>query len=250
VVFAEKNGNALIIIIDFSSFRKMKNNINQFFDFFLPRYCSGCSKKLAYDEKLICPSCLNTILKADTKLIEAEYNRKFKNDRIIEDFSSLYIFEKDKTLQDVIHSIKFNKKFLTGVLLGRLLAESLEDKIKSWEIDFILPVPLHHLKNAERGYNQSEYIAKGISKKLGIRMQNNVIRRVRYTQSQTTMSLKEREQNIARAFKVKHKKAISGKNLLLVDDVITTGATVKECGKVLKDNGAKTIYACSTAIAE
>ncbi len=228
----------------------MKNNLNQFFDFFLPRYCSGCAKKLAYDEELVCPNCLNTILKANTKIIEAEYNRKFKIDRIIEDFSSLYIFEKDKTFQDIIHSIKYNKKFLAGVLLGRLLAESLEEKINSWKIDLIIPVPLHHLKKAERGYNQSEYIAKGISKRLGIRMQNNVIRRVRYTQSQTTMSLKEREQNIARAFKVKHKKAITGKNILLVDDIITTGATVKECGKILKDNGAKLVYACSTAIAE
>ncbi len=60
----------------------------------------------------------------------------------------------------------------------------------------------------------------------------------------------ERQQNIAKAFKVKRKKAITGKNLLLVDDIITTGATVKECGKVLKDNGAKLVYACSTAIAE
>ncbi len=228
----------------------MKNNINQFFDFFLPRHCTGCGKKLAYNENLVCPSCLNSILKVETKLIETEYNRKFKNDRLIEDFSALYIFEKDKTLQDVIHSIKYNKKFLAGVFLGKLLADSLEDKINSWKIDLIIPVPLHHLKKAERGYNQSEYIAKGISKRLGIRMQNNVIRRVRYTQSQTTMPLKERKQNIARAFKVKHKKAITGKNILLVDDIITTGATVKECGKILKDNGAKLVYACSTAIAE
>jgi ComF family protein len=228
----------------------MKNTLNQFFDFFLPRYCTGCNKKLPYDEKLVCLKCLNTILKADTKLIEAEYTRKFKNERIIKDFFSLYILEKDKALQDIIHSIKYNKKFLAGVLLGRLLAESLEDKIKLWEIDLITPVPLHHLKKAERGYNQSEYIAKGISKRLGIRMQNNLLRRVRYTESQTSMSLKEREQNIEKAFEVKSKKKIIDKNILLVDDVITTGATIKECGKVLKDNGVKLVYACSAAIAE
>jgi len=228
----------------------MKNTLNQFFDFFLPRYCTGCDKKLAYDEKLICPECLNTIQKADTELIEAEYNRKFKNDRIIEDFSSLYIFEKDKTFQDIVYSIKYTKKFLAGVFLGRLLAEFLEDKINSWKIDLIVPVPLHHLKKAERGYNQSEYIAKGISKSTGIRMQNNLIRRVRYTESQTSMTLPEREHNIAKAFKVEHKKKIKGKSVLLVDDIITTGATVKECGRVLKDNGANLIYACSTAIAE
>ncbi|MBT8386571.1 MAG: ComF family protein [Ignavibacteria bacterium] len=228
----------------------MSNNINQFFDFFLPRYCTGCYKKLTYDEKFICPNCLNSILKADNELIKAEYTRKFKNDRIIEDFSSLYIFESDKAFQNIIHSIKYNKKFLAGILLGRLLAEALEEKINTWKIDLIIPVPLHQLKKSERGYNQSEYIAKGISKRSRIKMQNNAISRVRYTQSQTTMTLKEREQNIENAFKVKRKKNIKGKTLLLVDDVITTGATVKECGKVLKDSGANTIYACSTAIAE
>ena len=105
-----------------------KNNINQFFDFFLPRYCTGCGKKLAHDEKLVCPVCLNTLPIVDKETIEAEFNRKFKDDRIIEDFSSLYIFEKDKTLQDIIHSIKYSKKFLAGVFLGRLLAESLSEK--------------------------------------------------------------------------------------------------------------------------
>jgi len=228
----------------------MKNTLNQFFDFFLPRYCIGCGKKLAYDEELVCPRCLNTILKADTELIEAEYNRKFRNERIIEGFSSLYIFEKDKTFQDIVHSIKYGKKFLAGVFLGKLLAESLKDKIKSWKIDLIIPVPLHHLKKAERGYNQAEYIAKGISKKLGIQELNTVIGRVRYTESQTSMTLQEREQNIAKAFKVKRKKKIKSRNVLLVDDVIATGATVKECGKILKENGAKLVYACSAAIAE
>jgi len=77
-----------------------------------------------------------------------------------------------------------------------------------------------------------------------------VIGRVRYTESQTSMTLQEREQNIAQAFKVKRKKKIKSRNVLLVDDVITTGATVKECGKILKENGAKLVYACSAAIAE
>ena len=227
-----------------------KNFINQFIDFFLPRYCTGCGTKLASDEEQVCPACINSILKADNRFIETEYIRKFKNENIIEEFASLYIFEKDKTFQDIIHSIKYSKKFLAGVFLGRLIAESLEDKINSWKIDLIIPVPLHHLKKAERGYNQSDYIAIGIGKRLGIRSHNNVIRRVRFTESQTTMTLQEREQNIAKAFKARRKKKIKGKNLLIVDDVITTGATIKECGRILKNSGANLIYACSAAIAE
>jgi competence protein ComFC len=77
----------------------------------------------------------------------------------------------------------------------------------------------------------------------------NVIKRVKYTQSQTTMTLKEREKNVGGAFKVKNKKIIKGKNILLVDDVITTGATISECGSALLNAGANKVYACSTAIA-
>ncbi len=228
----------------------MRNIFNQFFDFFLPRYCSGCRKKVSHDESLICSVCLNTILKANSELIALEFNRKFKEDKNIEDFFSLYIFEKDKIFQHIIHSIKYNKKFLTGVLLGDLLAKALKDKLVTWKIDLILPVPLHNLKKAERGYNQIDYLAKGISKKTGIKSKINILKRIRYTESQTIMTLKERELNIANAFKVKNKNKIIGKNLLIVDDVITTGSTVKECAKALKSNGANLVYACSAAIAE
>lgn len=160
------------------------------------------------------------------------------------------MFEKDKELQHIIHSLKYNKKFLTGKFLGSLISNQLKYRINGWKIDYITPVPLHHLKKADRGYNQSFYIAKGLSKGLTIPISEGFIKRKKYTKSQTTMSLKERQENIEEAFKAKRNLTLKDKNILLIDDVITTGSTIGECGKVLLSAGANKVYAASVAIAD
>ena len=117
-------------------------------------------------------------------------------------------------------------------------------------MDLIIPIPLHQLKKAERGYNQSFYIAKGLGEILNVTASDRIVKRRKYTESQTTMTLVERQENISDAFKIRNKKIINGKVILLIDDVITTGATISECGKILLDSGAKKIFAASIAIAD
>ena len=224
--------------------------IKGFFDFFIPRHCPGCKKILTLAESSICNDCLASIKKADPEILSIEYKRKFASSGIISGFTSLFDFEKDKTLQSFIHSIKYNKRFLNAKYLGKLIAENLNAEINNWNIDYISPVPLHSLRKAERGFNQSNYIAIGIGKRLNIRVKKNLLRRIRYTETQTNLTLKEREENISNAFKAKHKSIVKNKTFLLVDDVITTGATIRECGKALLNEGAVRIYACSAAIAE
>jgi competence protein ComFC len=216
----------------------------------MPRFCPSCKIKLLTAEKTICHSCLNKILRITEERLKSEFDKKFLNKNIISGFTSLFLFEKDKELQDIIHSLKYQGKFLTGTFLGELLGKKIKNVIKNWEINLILPVPLHQLKKAERGYNQSFYISKGLSKEVNIPLSPGVIKRKKYTQSQTTMNFVERQQNISEAFKVKNKKKIKGKNILLIDDVITTGATISECGKVLLNSGAKRVYAASVALAD
>ena len=228
----------------------MKNFLTSFFDFFLPRFCPSCNKKLTPDEEVICPDCFSKIKLADKQRIDHEFKRKFFNKGIIKDFTSLFVFEKDKELQSLIHSVKYKQRFLNGKFLGTKVGENLTNEILNWSIDFIIPVPLHHLKKAERQFNQSYYIAIGLSKIVNIPARKNFVKRVRYTESQTTMTLTEREANIRDAFKVKSKKKIQNKNLLLVDDVITTGATLSECGRKLKEAGANNIFGISVAIAD
>jgi len=120
----------------------------------------------------------------------------------------------------------------------------------NWEIDLIIPIPLHRLRKIDRGYNQSYYIAKGLSKYFNIPLSGKILFRSKFTKSQTTLNLKEREENISGAFNLKKHKTVSGKNILLVDDVITTGATTNECAKVLLEAGANNVYAISAAIAD
>ncbi len=220
------------------------------FDFFLPRFCPGCKQKLSPGERVVCKNCLNSIQPLDEERLTHEYNRKFSDGNIVSGFASPFIFEKGKELQNIIHAMKYNNRFLIGKYLGSVIGERLSTKIKEWKIDFIIPVPLHHLKKAERGFNQSYYLAKGISRSLKIPVSTRIIKRIRFTQSQTTMNMKEREENVSRAFKIKKAKIIKDKNILLVDDVITTGATTKACAKVIKNAGANHIYAASIAIAE
>lgn len=219
-------------------------------DFFLPRFCAGCSTKLFPYDKFICAPCFSSIQPADNLRLEYEFQRKFYNDKIISGFASSFVFEKDKALQEIMHAIKYNKNFLAGKYLGRKSANLLNDKIKNWNIDIIIPIPLHAAKKFERGYNQSYYIAKGIAAELNLPVKENGLKRIRYTESQTTMTLLERKENIGNAFSVRNRNSIKGKNVLLIDDVITTGATITECGKILLSAGASKIYAASLAIAD
>ena len=218
------------------------------FDFFLPRICPGCNKKLSPDENPVCSECLSSIMIADEERLKNEYKKDFSSTKIVKDFYSRYVFEIDKTLQHIIHALKYGRQFKLGVFLGEILAEGI--KTRNWKIDLILPVPIHHLKKAERGFNQSDFIANGLSKSLGIPYSTKLIKRTRYTESQTGLHINERAENVSDAFKIKNDKKVIGKNFLLVDDVITTGATTLECGKVLVNADANSVYACSVGIAE
>jgi ComF family protein len=224
--------------------------LNSFFDFFLPRVCPACNNKMNYEEQCICADCFSKIEAASPERLLSEYRRKFEGKNIISGFTSLFVFKKDEELQHIIHSIKYQKRFQNGIFLGKVMGVDLADKIAEWEVNLLLPVPLHRLKKAERGYNQSYYIAKGLKKILNIEACSSAVKRARYTQSQTTMNIAERAENMADAFKVTGRKKISGKNILLIDDVITTGATTSECGRVLLAAGANKVYAASVAIAD
>ena len=226
----------------------MKTALTHFFDFFLPRICPGCIKKLSVGEEMICAECLNSILIADEDRLKFEYDKNFGSTKVINDYYAKFVFETDKTLQHIIHSLKYKKQFKIGIFLGKILASGI--KSKNWQVDMIVPVPIHHLKKVERGFNQSDYIASGLSTVLNVPSYGNILKRVRHTDSQTKLNMNQRALNVADAFNVKKAKLIKDKNILLVDDVCTTGATLLECGAALRMNGARSIYASSIAIAE
>jgi competence protein ComFC len=146
--------------------------------------------------------------------------------------------------------MKYGNNFRAGEYFGKLLGDKLLPEGKAWGLDLIIPVPLHSLKRSERGYNQSYYISKGVNRKLGLMIDNGSVKRIKYTETQTSMNIIKREKNVAGAFKVRGSNNIEGKNILIIDDVITSGSTVAELGKTLKEKGAGIIYAASLAIAD
>lgn len=220
------------------------------FDFILPRFCVHCTKKLNFEEKFICLSCFEEIKSPDFHILTSEFRRKFDEKKLISGFASAFIFEKDSVVQSIIHSLKYNQNFNIGIYLGKLAAIELQNEINSWNGDLIVPVPLHSLKKAERGYNQSFYIAKGISSVNKLPVFSKSLRRIRFTKSQTTMNMEERQKNISGAFMCKNVKHFSGRRIILVDDVITTGATTNEAASALLEAGAEKVFAMSAAIAE
>lgn len=224
--------------------------INPLFDFFIPRFCSFCKIKLLPDEELICPECRDTIDSASPERLTAEYQKKFSSENLVEEFASAFVFEREGVLQNLIHQLKYEKKFRVGIFLGLISSSHIIKQLKLWNCDYIIPVPLHPKKLAERGYNQSYFIANGMGKNLKIKSLNKAMKRIRFTQTQTNLTLLERKKNVEGAFALKRGFDPINKKIILVDDVITTGATISECAKVLKNKGAEKIYAASVAIAD
>lgn len=224
--------------------------LNKIFDFFLPRICPSCNQILNFYEIIICDQCFEKLNLTTEALIAEEYQKKFAAKKYITNFHPVFVFEKDKEIQHIIHALKYKRHFRVGIYFGRIIGNQLKEKLDEWSVDLIIPVPLHKLKKAERGYNQSEFIAKGISLQTGIDWTKKAIKRKKYTESQTHLTAEERCANVKDAFEIRNKKLIEGKNILLVDDVITTGSTISECAHQLLQNGAKEVYAASIAIAE
>ena len=221
----------------------MKLAFTYFIDFFLPRFCPGCNKKLSPNEKPVCEECLSSLLVTDEEKLTSEFEKNFAASNYIDDYFAAYIFEIDKTLQHIIHALKYKKQFRLGIFLGETIGEKV--KALKWQIDIIIPVPIHHLKKVERGFNQSDFLAKGLTNSLKIPNSTRIVKRTRHTESQTRLNMKERAKNVADAFKVRKPEKIHGKNILLVDDVCTTGATILECAKMLKSAGAVKVFACT-----
>lgn len=146
------------------------------------------------------------------------------------------VFKYSGNLREAIHSFKYSQRFILARPFGRMLSDSAASF--SGKPDIAVPVPLHKKRLRTRGFNQSLLLARVISKSLSIGLDYLTLRRTRETAPQIELSTDERQKNVAGAFEVENPSAFKGRNVLLVDDVFTTGATVKECAKVLKKAGA------------
>ena len=151
-----------------------------------------------------------------------------------------YLYE-DK-IMDAVHLIKYSGKSTILKTLGPLLGAFVKDLIGDTKDMVLIPVPLHKKKLKQRGFNQSVLIAKAVSAFIGAEPELYTLTRIKYTESQTGLSLEQRRKNVKGAFEVRGDKVIHGKTVILVDDVATTGNTVNECARMLKKAGSKKVY--------
>ncbi len=200
-----------------------------FFHLFFPSTCLTCGNRLVKNEHCICIPCLYDIPRVkfnnyrDNQVIKMFWGRV-----TIQYAMAYYYFSRGSKYRKLIHQLKYNHQKEIGILLGKQLGnELLHSPMR--DVDIIIPVPLHKQKLLQRGYNQSEVIATGIGKILNKPVITNILYRTVNTKTQTKKSRYERWENIKDVFQLHDKTLLKRKHVLLVDDVITTGATLESC---------------------
>ncbi|WP_373515685.1 ComF family protein [Persicitalea sp.] len=163
---------------------------------------------------------------------------------------SFLAFTKRGKVQNLLHALKYKNKPEVGILLGKMMAQELTERADFPTADLIVSVPLHKKRRQERGYNQSDAFAEGLSEIANIPWSGSVLSRVRYTKSQTGKTKTERQENVKDIFQASDPSQIQGKRIILVDDVLTTGATLESCLNVLLRAGCDTVYIMTIAAAQ
>lgn len=216
----------------------------------LPRLCAGCHSPLLGSEVLLCLAC-------DFELPRTAFHTNDENEAVSRlagrfpfNRATAYLhFGEESLTQHLIHALKYKRRAGVGVALGAAFGGELRDCNWANGVDLILPVPLHPKKESARGFNQSALIAEGLSDALSIPHNVRALHRVRRTESQTRKTRAERIENLAGAFSVRHARKLEGKHVLLVDDVLTTGATIEACAAAVLSVPGTRVSVATVAIA-
>ena len=217
---------------------------------FYPRVCAACGEMLLKDEETVCLKCRYTLPftgyenHADNPLAQTFYGRvRFHA------VTACFFFAKSGKVQHIIHELKYKGNSDAGVFLGQQMGETLKNAPLFQGIDYLIPVPLHPRREKQRGYNQSLMIAQGIHEVTGIPIGDKYLIRAIYTSTQTKKSAEERHKNVKDIFEVRFAEELEGKHILLIDDVLTTGATLESCAHQLENIPGITISAATAACA-
>ena len=224
---------------------KISYLFNDFISLFFPRLCAACETTLMRSEDVLCLNCLHDLpLAVFNGTDDSPLDKIFWGRADISKTFALFLFSKKGKVQHLIHQLKYKNRPDVGIYLGKMLAKHLNEFYPG-QFDIVVPVPLHKDKEKKRGYNQSTMIAQGISEVLNIPVGNANFIKVTYTETQTRKARFARYENVKETFNVVDPSQFAGKHLLLVDDVITTGATLESCAaKLLAVPEAKVSIAC------
>ena len=221
--------------------KTLNKYVRDFVSLFYPNLCLGCGNNLPYNQEVLCLSCQYQLPKTDHHLmVENAFTEKFWGRIPIRAGAAMHYYDKKDKVQYLIQQLKYHNKPFIGIKLGQLYGKTLKTSTLFQQIDLIVPVPLHPKKLHQRGYNQSDLFAQGLSESMEVPWDKNVLKRTIFTETQTQKTRVDRFANVEHAFAVEDFKKIEGKHLLLVDDVLTTGATLEACAvKLLAIPGVK-----------
>ena len=213
---------------------------------FFPKACSGCNAILLANESVICTDCRHEIpLTNHHNIPNNEMLLKFYGKLDLVHASALFYYQKKGIVQELIHKLKYKGHQEIGESIGYWYAEELKKSIALKDVDFIIPVPLHPKRFKKRGYNQVATFAEALSKSMQIPVKELILIRDKNTKSQTKKNRIDRAQVVSNIFSVGTTTDFEGKHFLLIDDVITTGATLESCGReVLKIPNARLSIVC------
>jgi ComF family protein len=198
-----------------------------------PTLCAACGKPLFHGEECICTPCRFHLPRTGFHLFNGNpVVKHFWGKVKVESATAYYYFNKGERVQRLIHQLKYKGRKDVGIFIGNLMGNELK-KSEFEKVDLVVPVPLHISKLKKRGYNQSDCFAEGLASGLNKKFSNAVVSRMEATETQTRKHRFERYKNVDNIFDVIDADAVSGKNILLVDDVITTGSTLISCAEAL-----------------
>lgn len=213
---------------------KTANITKELFSLFFPDCCPACGAKLLAEEACVCLNCLfklprtHNFLEKDNS-VETRMAGRFPFSRM----ACFCFYTKGGILAQLIHQLKYHQAKEIGVLLGKLYGKDLQGSDFIASVDYIVPVPLHPQKQKLRGYNQAELIAQGLSESTHIPLSSDNLYRTISNPTQTKHTKAQRWENVKGIFDLKDTQKYSGKHILLVDDVITTGSTIEACTSAL-----------------
>lgn len=227
----------------------MISYFHSLFELFFPRLCVACLENQPVKNHIFCISCIYNLPESSMYLQkENELTDRVKNIMDIKEGAALFIMVDESKIHNVVHLIKYKDRSDIAIKLG----EYFGNKIKPTEFfkaDVIIPVPLHPKKKHQRGYNQSEAFASGLSQAMGIPLYTKSLIRVKLTETQTKKSRVERAENIKDAFSLHSTQNLQNKSIILVDDVMTTGVTIEGCYRELKKIPGTSVSILTIALA-
>ena len=226
----------------------MKDYFISFYRLLFPARCPSCGDVLHESDNFLCIHC-----KWDMPLTnywndpDNPIAQKFWGLIPLKMASSLFFYSVGNKYQKLIHNIKYNNNFRSARMLGIIMGNYMKDSGLYEGIDVIVPIPLHNIKFIQRGYNQALYIAKGVAEVLDCSIDNKSVIRTKNSKSQTKQIKSERWKNVERVFTVRTPEKLKGKHILIVDDVLTTGATIESfANEILKATSHDCVISIAT----